>query len=181
MFRDTYRSQSNRCPGWDYATPGAYFVTICTQGHRCYFGTVVDGMMNLNQIGEVVKEEIEKTPQLRKMVKIDSWVIMPNHVHLIIFITAEDTVETPRRDVSTDDVLVWKPGCLGAIVNHLKGACTRRIRANFNPAFAWQPRYYDHIIRDARDLERIHDYISINPVNWREDNLYTFDEATAYA
>lgn len=137
--------------------------------------------MHLNQLGEIVKEEIANTEKLRKNVIVDSWVVMPNHVHLIIFIVADDNVGTPRRGVPTEDNRCWKPGCLGEIINHLKGACTRRIRANLNPAFAWQPRFYDHILRGEHDLANLRSYISYNPENWQHDDQPFIMEAAIHA
>jgi putative transposase len=97
---------------------------------------------------------------------------MPNHLHLIICITPEDHVEKSRRGVSMEDNRSWKPGVLGAIVNQFKGACTRRIRNELNPAFAWQARFYDHIISTERDLDHLRWYISRNPKNWRNDEQH---------
>jgi REP element-mobilizing transposase RayT len=175
------RKTVRRCPGWDYASPGAYFVTVCTLEHRCYFGEVKAGKMVLNDLGEILKEEIELTETIRKNVIVDSWVIMPNHVHLIVVITEEDHVATPRRGVATDDDRRWKPGCLGAIINHLKGACTRRIRSNLNPTFAWQPRFYDHIIRGEHDLDNLRLYIMLNPENWHTTAAPVKKEAAIHA
>ena len=59
----------------------------------------------------------------------------------------------------------WRPNTLGTIVNHFKGACTRRIRAT-HPAFAWQPRFYDVVIRDRRQLDHVRRYIATNPARW---------------
>ena len=137
--------------------------------------------MYLNRLGEIVKEEICKTQVIRSNVIVDSWVIMPNHLHMIISITAEDHVETPRRGVSTEDNRNWKTGCLGAIVNQFKGACTRRIRTDLNPAFAWQARYYDHILRGESGLEEIRLYIALNPVNWGKGDRSTQEEDPIYA
>ncbi|MFU8826550.1 MAG: transposase [Brevefilum sp.] len=175
------RKKYRRYPGWDYTTPGAYFVTICTQQRRNFFGAVIDGKMELNPLGEVVKEEILRTETIRKNVIVDSWVIMPNHVHLIVIITIEDDVATPRRGVATEDDRRWKPGCLGAIINHIKGACTRRIRADLDPTFAWQPRYYDHVIRSERDLDNLRLYITLNPENCPHDQQHIPAEVTAHA
>ena len=154
---------SLRLPDWDYTTPGRYFVTICTHNRQPYFGEVVNGKMIRNALGKVVAEEIEKTEVIRKNVVIDSWVVMPDHVHIIIVILDDETVGTPRRGVPTDTQTHWKPGCLGSIVNQLKRACTRRIRSQYNPTFAWQSRYHDHIIRTETDLDSLREYTQLNP------------------
>lgn len=180
-YRKAYRSESTRCPVWDDAGPGVYFVTVCTQQHRCYFGEVKNGKVVLNPLGEIVKEEIHKTSVLRKNVLIDAWVVMPNHVHLIIIITKDEGVATHRRGVATETMRNWQPGCLGAIVNHLKGACTRRIRSEYQHSFAWQPRCHDHIIRGERDLENLRWYTTLNPENWRDGAESVYGEVPAYA
>jgi REP element-mobilizing transposase RayT len=170
LFKSRYRISTSRYPDWDYASPGIYFVTICTKSHQHYFGEVINGEMHLNKIGEIVKQGILETPQIRKNISLDSWVIMPNHIHLIIVITQGEHVETPRRGVSTETINKWSSNSLGSIINHLKGACTRRIRSQINPDFAWQSRFYDHIIRTEQDLERLREYILLNPLNWYSDD-----------
>ena len=169
LFQRTFRIESTRCPGWDYASPGNYFVTICTQHHQSYFGEIVKEVMFLNQAGAIVHEEILRTSVIRPNIWVDSWVIMPDHVHLIIRIEHQNGVETPRRGVSTESPNHWKPGSLGVIVNQFKGACTRRIRSEVDIAFAWQPRFYDHIIRTDEDLANLREYISLNPKNGLEE------------
>ncbi len=163
LFLGQYQSGSQRLPDWDYAVPGWYFITICTKDRQPFFGEVVNGEMIQNELEEIAEEEIQKTETIRDNVAIDSWIVMPDHVHLIIMIEDEENVETPRRGVSTEPQKHWKPGCLGSIINQFKGACTRRIRVQYNPSFAWQSRYYDHIIRTETDLDNLREYIHLNP------------------
>jgi len=168
-FRDRYRIESTRLPGWDYAGAGWYFVTLCTKNRICFFGDVIDGVMHLSPIGEILAEEWQKTPQIRPKVRLDEWVIMPNHLHGIIVIEPV-VVETPRRGVSTASRL--KAGSLGAIIGQIKSICTKRIWAAGYTDFAWQARFYDHIIRDESSLVRIREYIVNNPAKWQEDRYY---------
>jgi putative transposase len=160
-FKDKYRVESTRLPGWDYSQPGWYFVTICTRDRHLFFGDVADGTVCLSPIGEIVAEEWQKTPQIRPNVELDEWVVMPNHVHGIIVITAAAAVETPRRGVST--------GSLGAIVGQIKSVCTKRIWAAGYTDFGWQSRFYDRIIRDEMALARTREYIRNNPLKWERD------------
>ncbi len=169
LFQNQYRIESSRLPDWDYTNTGLYFVTLCTHSHKCYFGEVISDQMHLNQLGEIVNDQIRKTKVIRSNVTIDKWVIMPNHIHMIIYLHNEDNVETPRRGVSTETINHWKPNCLGSIVNHLKGAITKQIRAGLDPHFSWQARFYDHIIRTEQDLENLRLYIDNNPTNWVKD------------
>jgi REP element-mobilizing transposase RayT len=181
-FRDRYRVESARLPGWDYRAAGWYFVTVCTQDHIPFFGDVVDGDVALSPIGEIVAEEWVRTPEVRPNVVLDEWIVMPNHLHGIIVITdSPDTVgmprpmvETPRRGVSTAMTTGGQlmAGSLGAIMGQIKSVCTKRIRAAGYPDFAWQSRFHDHIIRDEESLQRIRRYIVNNPGTWTEDRYY---------
>jgi putative transposase len=168
-FKNKYRVESTRLPGWDYSQPGWYFVTICTRDRLCFFGDVVDGAMRLSPIGEIVAEEWRKTPQIRPNVELDEWIVMPNHVHGIIVITVTAVVvETPRRGVSTT-MGGLTAGSLGAIVGQIKSVCTKRIWAAGYTDFGWQSQFYDRIIRDELTLERVREYIRNNPLKWERD------------
>jgi putative transposase len=166
MFRDKYRIPSARLTGWDYNACGYYFVTFCTKDRQPLLGRVMEGDIFLTRAGEIVKEEILRTPAVRPNVKVDTWIVMPDHVHSIIIIS--DINITPPEPVVSGAVnpQKWKPGVLGSIVNQIKGVCTRRIRAEIDPQFAWQARFYDHIIRDQKSLDRIRAYIMENPRRW---------------
>ncbi len=205
-FKDKYRIESTRLPGWDYSAPGWYFVTICTDQRLLFFGEIVDGQMRLSPAGQIVAEEWLRTAQVRSNVVLDEWVIMPNHVHGIIVILPRESVavrapqrdaadagvpvETSRRDVSTvqnrgvsttvpftpprqdepaQPIAGLRPHTLGAIINQIKSVCTKRIWASGATDFAWQPRFYDHIIRDEGSLARIRQYIRDNPERWERD------------
>jgi putative transposase len=177
LFRQRYRIDSARVPGWDYAQPAAYFITVCTHGRIPWFGTIRHGRMGLSDIGWIVDDEWKRTAVIRPYVSLDAHVVMPNHFHGIIRIGCRDEtgiVETPRRGVSTarpsdESRAQWKPHSLGSIINQFKSVCTKRIRNAGHPDFAWQPRFHDHIIRDAAALDRIRHYIQINPAAWERD------------
>ena len=186
-FKDKYRIGSDRLHGWDYGTPGYYFVTICTQNRVQWFGEVNGNQLILSTIGEIAMHELDKTPHIRTNVCLDAWVVMPNHIHAILVIlegfgeraqmprptveTPRPTVETPRRGVST--IRNWRPGTLGAIINQYKSMCTKRIRSMGCVDFAWQRRYYDHIIQNKKSLENIRAYILENPLKWNEDDYFS--------
>ena len=113
LFKNKYRVESTRLPGWDYASPGYYFVTICTQGKQKWFGKIVDDQMILNDIGKIVQEEWLKTAEIRKYVQLDAFIIMPDHIHGIIILGSGKNwvenrdggtpVETMRRVVSVNN------------------------------------------------------------------------------
>jgi REP element-mobilizing transposase RayT len=166
-FKGKFRIESSRLPDWDYTSPGYYFVTICTHKLCPFFGEVVGGYMKLSPIGEIVADEWQRTATIRKIVSLDEWVMMPNHIHGIILLL-EHTVETTRRVVSTNTKL--KPNSLGSIIGQIKSICTKHIRAAGYPDFAWQARFYDHIIRDDLSLQTIREYIQNNPGEWELDH-----------
>jgi len=164
--------ESARWPERDYGAPGYYFVTICAKGR--FFGEIFrDGTMWLSEVGQVVAQEWARTALIRPRVRLDAWVVMPDHFHGIVGIVggAEETdesggtvgVETPRRGVSTTG---WRSGCLGAIVGQFKSVCTKRIRGAGHRDFAWQARYHDRVIRSEWELANVRRYIAENPQRW---------------
>jgi putative transposase len=186
-FKDKYRIASNRLQGWDYGTPGYYFVTICSQNRVPWFGEVKSDHMILSPVGEIVAEGLEKISKIHPNINLEARVVMPNHIHVIIVInelpqskdeklgieasTPYIGVETPQWDVST--ARNWRPGILGAIINQYKAVCTKRIRAKGYVDFAWQARFYDHIIQNEKSLENICTYILGNPIKWTEDEYFS--------
>lgn len=197
LYKNKYRIESARCQNWDYTSNGYYFVTICTQNRKYFFGDVVADKMQLSPIGKIVAEEWQKTAQIRSYIELDEWVIMPNHLHGIIIIKNQPPpplVETPRwgvslsqpeeetfhRNVSTKARTAksrLKPKSLGSIIGQIKTVCTKRIWKTGFDDFDWQDRFYDHIIRDDRSLHNIREYIINNPLKWELDknnpaNLY---------
>lgn len=163
-----YRVPSARWNQWDYSWAGRYFITICTKDRKCYFGHIANGIMAYSQIGDVVKDEWQKTAIIRPYVQLGEWVIMPNHIHGIIYILPKVKSQTPGQ-VST---IMWKPKSLGAIINQFKAACTKRIWADGYTCFGWQSRFYDRVIRDELEMGRIQKYIVENSKNWETDELY---------
>ena len=173
-FKDKYRVESARLRGWDYASAGWYFVTLCTRNRECVLSEVVNGVVHLSPIGELVAREWLKTEQVRANVALDECVIMPNHVHGIIVIKDNLDVETARRAVSTRDVSTraastLKPSSLGSIIGQIKSNCTKHIWAAGFTDFNWQARFYDHIVRNERSLNAIREYIIKNPLKWEQD------------
>lgn len=180
LYKNKYRIESARKPGWNYAANGAYFITICTRNRQHFFGTIDDGIMQLSAIGEIVADEWQKTAIVRPHVMLDEWVVMPNHFHAIVviqnpnpdpFSRFPDDVETTRRVVSTG-VSRLQPKSLGSIVGQFKSMCTKRIWAMEFCEFAWQSRFYDRIIPDLAALNRIRQYIKTNPERWKTDKFH---------
>jgi REP element-mobilizing transposase RayT len=120
-----HRRRSIRLPAYDYAGPGAYFVTICTHNRDSLFGQVGDGEMRLNRVGEMVSAEWLRMPVVRPKVVSDAFVVMPNHMHGIIILGDDSEVGATRRVAPTcsDRARGPTPGSLGAI----KVGATRRV------------------------------------------------------
>ena len=154
---EMYYHRSIRLKEYDYSRPGAYFVTICTENRKCYFGNIVNGKMMLNDCGDVVKEYCQATENHFQNIKFDSFIIMPNHFHVIIKIIG---IGIPART-------------LGQIVGFFKYGVSKRINCiRKTPGVKlWQRNYYEHIIRNKNEYDRISKYIENNPIKWELDFL----------
>ena len=175
---ETHHRRSIRLKGYDYTQPGAYFVTFCSFQRRHIFGEVVNGEMVLNDVGIIARDEWFKTAELRPYVKLfeGEFVIMPNHAHGIIWIqegvlrrNAQSRVE--QRSAPTGIAPGVAPRSLGAIVRAYKSAVTYAVNGaqNQRGAVLWQRNYYEHIIRNDRELNNVRRYIVNNPRNWQLD------------
>ena len=175
-MKPRYHRRSIRLKGYDYTQPGAYFVTICTHGRKMLFGRVVDGEMQLNEFGEIVREEWFRSPDIRAEIELfpTEFVVMPNHIHGIVWIVETDTdvgahSRAPlRRDRAP---LHRPPRSLGSFIAGFKSVVTKRINAlrETPGARVWQRNYYERIIRDERALNAIRRYILTNPSRWSLD------------
>jgi REP element-mobilizing transposase RayT len=168
---DRHHRQSTRLKGYDYAQPGAYFVTVCTRDRECLLGDIVDGEMRLNEYGMAVREEWLRTAQLRETVELDACTIMPNHVHGIVVIT--NGRGTARR-APTERFGKPVADSIPTIMRAFKSASTKHInvirRTPGTPV--WQRNYYEHVVRDDEELKAIRQYILSNPANWTTDENY---------
>ncbi len=167
---DVHRRRSIRLCGFDYTSTGAYFVTVVTQGRECLFGDVVGGAMRLNDAGRIVRDEWENAESLRPNVFVDSFVVMPNHFHTVVWIT-------PRRGMARHAPTLNRfgkpvPDSLGSIMGGFKSAASRRINAIRNtPGIpVWQRNYWERVIRDESELNRVRQYIADNPRHWGTDD-----------
>jgi len=183
-----HHRRSIRLKNYDYASPGAYFVTIVTHRRQCLFGNVMDGQMRLNEFGEIVRDEWLKTETIRPRVQLDEYVIMPNHVHGIIIINDDNRRGTLQRAPTimqrAPTIMQRTPtieqfgkptsDSIPTIIRLLKSATTKRINEYRNtPAVpVWQRNYYEHIIRNETELQQIRQYIANNPINWENDENY---------
>ena len=237
-FLNKYRIPSTRCKDWDYDSPAAYFVTICTHNREHYFGEVKGEEVHLSAIGKIVETQWLRTPEVRPDMNLtlDEFVVMPNHFHGILIIGQNEfnkmaTTGPHKHQIGPGDVdplpttLIQQPipittnkfgpqsKNLGSVIRGFKssvtteikkmfgggdnylyrreainddrrdamhddrrdamhGVSTTTLRTSITAPFAWQPRFHDHIIRDAESFDRIRRYIANNPLNWKEDKFY---------
>ncbi len=173
-FKNRYRIKSVRKMGYDYTSDGWYFVTICTKNMEPFFGNITDGEMNLSEIGKIVENYWQEIPKHFPSVELDEFSIMPNHTHGIIGINnfrcddgdAMNRVCTTRGGVTGKNNPMSKNG-LGEIIRWYKGRCKFEIGRDNN--FAWQSRFYDRIIRNEKELNKIRKYIFENVLKWEFD------------
>ncbi len=162
-------------PHYDYAQPGAYFLTLVTWDRRMLFGNVVDREMRLNEAGESVRLEWERTPSVRPQVELDVFQIMPNHVHGILILV--EKLDGALREASqasgarSAPLRPQRPSqSVGAVVAGFKAAVTRQVILSLGtPGPIWQRNYYERVIRDEAELYRAGEYIRDNPARWSED------------
>lgn len=166
----------NRLKDYDYSQIGYYFVTICTKNKIEHFGKIENGKTILNRYGEITQRYWKGIPNNYKNVRIDEFIIMPNHIHGIIIIKEnyDNVVRTEQCSVPTDNTNKMSKrknyGHLSKIVKSFKDIVTKVIREQFNDfGFQWQRSYYDHIIRNETSLAKIREYIVNNPLKWDLD------------
>jgi len=167
-----HHRRSIRLKGYDYTQSGAYYITIVTYQRQHLFGEVINGVMRLNKLGQIAHNEWFKTAELRPYVELyeDEFVVMPNHAHGIIWIhnALGHGVAVPQREQFGKPVSHSIP----TIVRAYKSAVTYAINTlqHQRGAVLWQRNYYEHIIRDEKDLQAKRDYILSNPLNWEDDD-----------
>jgi REP element-mobilizing transposase RayT len=162
-----HHRRSIRLKEYDYAQPGGYFVTIVTYQRDLLFGEIVDEEMVLNDFGKIADECWREIPEHFPNVKLGAYVVMPNHVHGIITIT--DGRGTIYRAPTQEQFQKPVTGSIPTIIRTYKSAVTRLIGREHNATGIWQRNYYEHIIRNHQDWDRIHRYIESNPSLWAED------------
>ena len=172
MMAVRFKRRSVRLPGYDYASAGAYFVTICTHNRECAFGEIVNEAMQLNLYGVIVKNEWLKTRTMRPNIQLDEFVIMPNYIHGIIVIVHDRRGTVHRAPTECFGQPV--PNSIPTIIRSFKAVVTKQINILRNAwgSPLWQRGYYEHVIRDENDVNCIREYIVNNPARWKKDNYY---------
>jgi REP element-mobilizing transposase RayT len=173
-----HHRRSIRLKGYDYAQPGAYFITIVTFQRESLFGNIVNSEMQLNDYGRIADECWRAIPEHFPHVELGAYVVMPNHVHGIIVIHENGMATNSSPSVGAQHIAPQRipkvqTGSLGAIVRSFKSAVTRRIGREWKTTGIWQRNYHEHIIRNSVEWDRIHRYIESNPSRWAEDAEHT--------
>jgi putative transposase len=156
---DQHHRSSIRLARYDYSRHGAYFVTICADRKACLFGEVQQQVLLPSPWGKIVEDCWRAIPQHFQEIELDAYVVMPNHIHGILWFL-NDEPETAKKRPS-----------LGTVPGSFKSAVTRAINEStgMRGALVWQRNYFEHIIRDDDSLSSIREYIQENPARWAHD------------
>ncbi|MCH9008587.1 hypothetical protein IIA29_11380 [candidate division KSB1 bacterium] len=182
LFKNKYRIKSTRLQGWDYSRNGYYFVTICVKNRECAFGKIEDDEMVLSDIGKMTEQCWRGIPEHFPFVKLDEFIIMPNHIHGIIVIAKDEDVDPANIETHNVETHNYasppqheNPNKFGpqsknlaSIIRGFKVGVKKWATMN-GIHFEWQPRFYDRIIRDEKELWNVRNYIRHNHLKWDED------------
>ncbi len=178
-----HRRKSIRLQGYDYSQAGAYFITVCTHNRVPLFGEIVDGVMVLNTAGQIVEKCWCAIPEHFPQVTLDEFVVMPNHVHGIITVGANNHLPQHYLPLPSDETPIQSnepprplqhgtSRAIGSMVRGFKIGVTRWFRANTDIHAVWQRNYYEHIIRNEDAYLKIAEYIQTNPQRWETDTYH---------
>ena len=150
--------------GWDYGSPGYYFVTLCTKGRRRCMSTVTDAGVSLTPIGRIVAEEWYRTASMNANAVLDRFVVMPDHFQAIMRLLPRPVskAEIVRRLGGSG------PAALSDMIRFFKASVTRRVTEELQVSFDWQRGFHDRVIRVRSELEAVRAYIANNPREWKK-------------
>jgi putative transposase len=183
---DIHHRRSIRLKRYDYSRAGTCFLTVCTHQRECLFGDIAAGKMRLNAAGKIAVQYWNEIPTHFPHVQLDGFVVMPNHVHGILVIMGAGNANRAK-----DPILNWAPlkprattpepngierphgtsKTLGSVVRGFKIGVTKWIRKHTTVFEVWQRNYWEHIIRDEYEMNRIREYVATNPAKWETDRL----------
>jgi putative transposase len=160
------KRKRNRLKEYDYSNAGYYFVTICVNDRNDYFGKIEGTKCVLNEFGKAIKEILESIPVLYPYAELDYYVIMPDHIHIIIIIDPSGSVNVvTSRDLSQKDKPKPKIKSLSEIIGAFKTMSSKSLHEKGLKEFKWQRSFYDRIIRNEKELYQIRKYIEQNPLS----------------
>jgi len=176
-FKNKYRSKTLRLKSWDYRWNGVYFITICCKDKAYYFGEINDEEMHLSPVGVIADVLWHEIKHHTQNIELDEFVVMPNHIHGILMIN--NSVETLhatslQQESKTMSDISPKANSISSIIRSYKSAVTKHAH-RLGYEFAWQARFYDHIIRTEASLNQIQQYVINNPQSWKDDKFYLND------
>ena len=151
--------------GYDYSSEGTYFITICAKDKQCILGSCVGGgvldapQMLLSKEGEIVEKYIHEIDRTYPYLRVDKYVIMPNHLHILLTVSADDG--TSRTPSPTNAIV---PRTVSTLKRFIHKECGTTI---------FQRSYHDHVVRCEEDYRRIWEYIDTNPQKWQDDRYFT--------
>jgi len=168
------KRKSIRLKDFDYTTDAAYFVTLCIHNKECLFGGIANAEVELSKLGEKAKDFWLKIPAHFQDVILDEFIIMPNHIHGILMKINSNECHSEGVQLNAPTKGFYsrissKKDSLGLIIRIYKSAFTTWCRKNGYEDFKWQRNYYEHIIRNEKDLNNIRSYIFYNPTKWEFD------------
>lgn len=134
---------------YDYTTEGMYFITICIKDRKNILGNIKDEKIKLTETGEIVKKYIQTVEKIYKNIKVDEYIVMPNHIHIIMQVFNKNDISISR------------------IVKQYKGYITKEIGQSI-----WQKSFYEHIIRSEEEYYVIKEYVKNNIINWQKDKYF---------
>jgi putative transposase len=169
-----HHRRSIRLPDYDYACPGAYFITLVAYQRTCLFGRVRDKEVEYSETGRILNEQWQRNPNHFPNVELGAFIVMPNHVHGIIIlhdVPCRGGVTPPENIVKGDETSPLQRPTLGQVVAYFKYQTTKQVNLILDSAGVplWQRNYYEHIIRSEEEHRLIYDYIESNPVHWDVD------------
>lgn len=152
--------RSIRLPGWDYRRAGWYFVTLNTWGWCHTLARVRGGRMELTRMGEIVHERWDAIPTHHPRVRVDAFVVMPNHIHGIVVIRRSPPAAAANS-------MSHSAGSLASVIGSFKASCTRAVRTEIATHLpVWHRNYYERILRDRDAVIAVRRYIDANPARW---------------
>ncbi len=177
--KNKYSNKQRRLQNWDYRWAAAYFITIVTDDRKDYFGYIKDGKMILSNIGVLADVFLHEIKNHSKNTELGEFIVMPNHIHLILILNGDDSVDNVSVVVDARHALHQQrqnrfqnigKNSVSSIIGSYKSAVTKHAR-RLGYQFAWQRRFHDHIIWDKNSYHRITNYIINNPSKWEEDKF----------
>lgn len=155
-----------RLSEYDYTTEGAYFVTICSNKRLPILGRITDGIMILNSNGKIVRESWLELPIIYSSVRIDMFVVMPNHFHGILFLVGAGSSGPQDKPMTPS---------LSTVIAHFKHCTTTKINDLHHAIHTkrWQRGFYEHVVRNEEEIYKIREYIQNNPMKWQIDRYYS--------